>query len=130
MSCGRRQFQAQSNDIIYPKHSLLQYEPPRLIVQHDISDTDYQKICRATISPCLQPTSLHDDNLNLLDPYSDLCRPADILDFLFPPIEFIDKNNHKYVCCILLIPIGNATSIKIFFLNVDHLCITSSCNED
>ena len=98
MSCGHRQLRSDSDDIIYPKSSLLKYEPPRLIVSEDISDTDYKKICRATISPCFQPIPLYDKNLNLLDPYSDICRPADILDFLFPPIEFITKTNHKYVC--------------------------------
>jgi hypothetical protein len=98
MSCGNRRVENQPNDIIYPKDSLLKYEPPRLIISHDISDVDYKKICRATISPCIQTTPLYDINLNFLDPYSDLCRPADILDFLFPPIEFIDRNNHKYVC--------------------------------
>jgi hypothetical protein len=124
MNCGHRQVHYQSNDIIYPKNSLLKYESPRLIVSHDISDTDYKKICRATISPCLQPTSFYDNNLNLLDPYSDLCRPADILDFLFPPIEFIDKTNHKYVCQILLL------SKNINNLNIDNMCITSSSNEN
>jgi hypothetical protein len=98
MSCGHRQLQTQLDDIIYPKDSLLKYEPPRLIVSHDISDTDYKKICRTTISPCCQPTPLYDANLKLPDLYSDSCRPADVLDFLFPPIEFINKTNHKYVC--------------------------------
>jgi hypothetical protein len=101
MSCSHRQHQTQSDDIIYPKDSLLKYEPPRLIVNRDISNIDYKKICRATISPCFQPTSFYDKNLNLFDPYSDFCRPADILDFLFPPIEFINKTNHKYVCELL-----------------------------
>ena len=98
MSCGHRQIQSQPDDIIYPKDSLLKYESPRLIVSHDISSTDYKKICRATISPCFQLMSFYDTNLELLDPHSDLCRPADILDFLFPPIEFINKTKHKYVC--------------------------------
>jgi hypothetical protein len=93
MSCGHHRHQPESNDIIYPKDSLLKYEPPRLIVHHDISNTDYKKICRATISSC----SFYDKNLNIFDPYSDSCRPADILDFLFPPIEFINKTHHKYV---------------------------------
>jgi hypothetical protein len=101
MSCGHRLHQSESNDIIYPKDSLLKYESPRLITHPDISNTDYKKICRATISPCFQPISFYDKNLNLLDPYSDLCRPADILDFLFPPIEFLNKTNHKYVREIL-----------------------------
>ncbi|CAF1044021.1 unnamed protein product [Rotaria sp. Silwood1] len=100
MSCSHRQHQHQDNDIIYQKDSLLKYESPRLIVSHDISDTDYKKICRATISPSFQPISLYDTNLKLFDPYSDLCRPAYILDFLFPPIEHIDKNNHKYIICV------------------------------
>ena len=97
MSCGHRQFQYQTDHVNYPKDSLLKYEPPRLIISRDISDTDYKKICRATISSHFQPTSLYDANLNHLEPYSNLCRPADVLDFLLPPVEFVDKNNHKYV---------------------------------
>ena len=49
MSCGHRLHQTESNNIIYPKKSLLKYEPPRLIVNYDISNNDYKKICRATI---------------------------------------------------------------------------------
>lgn len=97
MHCGRRQHKFQSNDIIYPKNSLIKYESPRLIINHDISDADYKKICRATISPSSEPSSIYDNHLHLLDPYSDLCRPADILDFLFQPIEYVDRYNHKYV---------------------------------
>jgi hypothetical protein len=126
MSCGgRHRHQSKSDDIIYPKDSLLKYEPPRLIVNHDISNTDYKKICRATLSPCFQPTPLYDTNLNLFDPYSDLCRPADILDFLFPPIEFINKTNHKYVCRIL-----QNRNNRNTILNLDHMCITSSSNQN
>ncbi|CAF4280412.1 unnamed protein product, partial [Rotaria sp. Silwood2] len=119
MNCSHRQHQYKSNDIMYQKDSLLKYESPRLIVSHDISETDVKKICRATISPCFQPTSLYDTNLKLFDPYSDLCRPADILDFLFPPIEHIDKNNHKYIICVSRHP---ATKIDVYNLekNLDH----------
>jgi len=101
MSCGHRQHQSECNEIIYPKNSLLKYEPPRLIVHRDISNIDYKKLCRTTISSSFQSTPFYDTNLNLFDPYSDSCRPSDILDFLFPPIEFINKTNHKYVCKIL-----------------------------
>ncbi|CAF4644032.1 unnamed protein product [Rotaria socialis] len=108
MLCGHRQHASQSNDIVYAKDSLLKYEPRRLIVSRDVSDADYKKICRATISPSSQPISLYDTHLNLFDPYSDLCRPADILDFLFPPIEYIDANNHKYfiIRCKFMCTIG------------------------
>ena len=87
---------------LYAKPSLLQYEPPRLIINHEISSADHKKICRATLSPCLLPLSFHDKNVNLLDPYSDRCRPADILDFLLPPIETTNKTNHKYVGLVSL----------------------------
>jgi hypothetical protein len=123
MSCVHHRDQPESTDIIYPKDSLLKHEPPRLIVHHDISNTDYKKICRATISPCSQSPSLYDTNLNLFDPYSDFCRPADILDFLFPPIEFITKTHHKYVCNLL-----RNTHNRNDRLHIDHLCITSSSN--
>ena len=97
MNCSDRHRKYSSNDIIYPKDSLLKYEHPRLIIGHDISETDYKKLCRASLSSNFQSTILYDTNLNLFDPYSDACQPAAILDFLLPPIEFIDHNNHKYV---------------------------------
>ena len=81
----------------HPKSSLLKYEPARLITDRDLSKRDYKKICRATLSPDSSPFSLVDENLILQDPYSNLCRPTDILDFLFPPIEFFNRTNHKYV---------------------------------
>lgn len=79
------------NDV---KDSLVKYEPARLITHRDLSKKDQKTICRTTLSPVL---TLVDENLILQDPYSNLCRPADVLDFLFPPIEFFDRNNHKYV---------------------------------
>ena len=98
MSCNHRRDLIQSNELkLYPKDSLLKYEPARLIIHRDLSKNDYTNICRAILSPSLPPTSFVDANLNLLDPYSNLCRPADILDFLFPPREFLTKTNHKYV---------------------------------
>lgn len=117
--CGHRRHQPESNEIIFPKNSLLKYEPPRLIVHRDISKAKYKNICRTRISPCFQPPSFYDTDLNLLDPYSDLCRPADILDFLFPPIEFLNKTNHKYVG-----KIPNTIQIEFFFKNLDPMCLT------
>ncbi|CAF1440195.1 unnamed protein product [Rotaria magnacalcarata] len=119
MLCGHRQHASQSNDIIYAKDSLLKYEPRRLIVSRDVSDADYKKICRATISPSSQPISLYDTHLNLFDPYSDLCRSADILDVLFPPIEYIDTNNHKYIKCVSRHP---ATKIDLYNLEKNLDC--------
>ena len=98
MSCGKKHLvQSPSTSTFYPKHSLLKYEPLRLIVHDNITDHEYQQLCRATLSPCVEPASLYNRQLHLLDPYSNLCRPADILDFLFPPAEHFSANNHKYV---------------------------------
>lgn len=98
MSCGKRSIDSSSTDLHFVKDSLLKYEPPRLILHDPTSEKDHQQRCRATIAPCVQPVSLYDQQLQLLDPYSDLCRPADILDFLFPPVESIDRHHHRYVC--------------------------------
>ncbi|CAF1082317.1 unnamed protein product [Adineta steineri] len=128
MSCSHRQLSYQSNDITYRKTSLLQYESPRLFVNHDIANTDYKKICRATISPSVQPISFYDNKLNLFDPYSDFCRPADILDFLFPPIEFFNKTNHKYILCVSRNP---ATKTDVYHLEkqLNHRLKLSQANE-
>ncbi|CAF1578155.1 unnamed protein product [Adineta ricciae] len=97
----------------YSKPSLLQYEHPRLIINHEIFSVDHKRICRATVSPCLSPVSFYDKNLNLFDPYSDRCRPADILDFLLPPIETTNKTNHKYIICVSRHP---ATKADVYSL--------------
>lgn len=152
MSCNHRQHQSESNEIIYLKNSLLKYEPPHLIIQHDIPKKDSRKICRTTI-----PT-IYSDNLSLLDPYSDSCRSEDILDLIFPPVEVFNKTNHKYVkitARLYRISTSQNPSRTFLkhdnrkfhtlnyspphhskmnfnfpnFLNLDHMCFTSSSNK-
>jgi hypothetical protein len=77
--------------------SLLKYEQARLIVHNDLTEHDYHQQCRIVLSSCSQLMSFYDRHLYPFDPYSDRCRPADVLDFLFRPIESVDRYNHKYV---------------------------------
>ncbi|UJR26835.1 hypothetical protein I4U23_008148 [Adineta vaga] len=128
MSCDHCKQQYQSNTIVNFKPFLLQYESSRLITNHELSNSDYKKICRVILSSCLSPPLYYDKNLNLFDPYSDQCRPADILDFLFPPIEFINKTNHKYIKCVSRHP---ATKIDIYNLekNLDQRLRQSQARE-
>ncbi|CAF1073431.1 unnamed protein product [Didymodactylos carnosus] len=113
MTCKHVPRKYYTDSIIAPKNALLKYGTHRLIISKDLSDKEYTAICRATILPNILPVPLHDINLKLLNPYSQACRNADILDFLFKPLEFIDKYNHKYVLCVSRTP---ATKTDVFML--------------